>query len=253
MSIGGGLSVSVLGSADEPATRCHPVRERLGKIRTRLRSPATRHARQAHGRDDGGRAGRVRLRRRRPARHLLHQRRRPPIARQAVAGRLESPVPQRRQLSLLRCDGARRSRRHRVHDRCGRRRLRQRRASGPFRRGRAAQPAAAQHGPRNLRRCHGRRRHQELHLVGRRRMVRLRQRRTPRSVRRELRGLDARGQQVLRRPVARHPRLLSSEALPRSGQRAVPQPRRRHVRRRVSEIRHRRSDWQGHERRVRGL
>ena len=49
--------------------------------------------------------------------------------------------------------------------------------------------------------CEGR--DQELHLVGRGRVVRLRQRRLARSLRRQLRGLDARGQQVLRRPRAR--------------------------------------------------
>ena len=56
--------------------------------------------REAPGRDDGRRAGRVRLRRRRPARHLLHQRRAPAVAREGIARRLEPPVPQRRRAAI---------------------------------------------------------------------------------------------------------------------------------------------------------
>ena len=90
----------------------------------------------------------------------------------------------------------------------------------------------------------------ELHVVGRGGLARLRQRWLAGSLRRQLRGLDARDQQVLRRPRTQPPGLLPPEALPRPGQRAVPQQARRHLRGRLRQVAHRSVDRQGHERRI---
>ena len=133
-------------------------------VRPVLRPRPASHAREEHGRDDGRRAGGVRLRRRRPARHLLHQRR-------ADCRRFERRSPKDwnrlfrndRRAAIHRCDrGGRRARRG-LHDRRSRGRLRQRRPRRSVRGGRSAQPAAAQHGRGRFEDVTADGRDQELH------------------------------------------------------------------------------------------
>ena len=105
------LSVFICGQSMRLGRDARPPRSAFAKSpragRHFLRSREQSHRSQAHDRDHARRHRRLRLRWRRPARHLLHQRRGHPFARKVVAQILEPPLSQRRQLEVPRCHRSR--------------------------------------------------------------------------------------------------------------------------------------------------
>ena len=165
------------GHGADPGALGHPSRSADAashSIRERHREGGPHHAsrsepdgRQEHGRDDGRRAGRLRLRRRRAARHLLHERREAAIALQGRAGAVEPAVSKSRRHDVRGRHRARRRGGRGLLDRRRRRRLRQRRPHRSVRRRHQRQSAVSQPRRRHVRRCDGGERDQELHMVGR--------------------------------------------------------------------------------------
>ena len=148
--------------------------------------PSRRPRKEVHRRIDERRRGAVRLRQRRPARHLLRRFADRGDRRRSEAGAQRAlPEPWRLQVQ----------RRHRQsrrrpswlgHGRLHRRR-RRRRVGGPLRDRARRQQALSQQSRRNVQRRHGARRRRRRRLVGGLRFRRLRSRWRPRSLRQPLR------------------------------------------------------------------
>ena len=173
---------------------------------------------EASDRNHRRRRRRARLRWRRPARPLLHQRRQPARSGEARRRVVEPPLPQSRQRRLRGCHREGRSARRGLQHRRGRGGLRQRRPSRSLRRRGETQRAVPQSRRWHVRRRHRQSRHSRRALVRGRRLVRLRRRRLPGPVRGELRG---RG---IRRPSrsARIPRAARMRTAIRSSTPACP-------------------------------
>ena len=213
-----------------------------------VRLPALAHAGEVFRRERARRRRGLRLQRRRPPRHLFHQRRQDAGSREGLADLLESPLPQRRPDALHRRHRRGRSGGRGLCNRGGGRRLRQRRPRRSVRRRRAHEPALSQSRRRALRGRHQSRRHRQRRIRRWRRLVRLRQRRPARSARRELRALVARREPVVRRRREAHHHLLPPAHVQGPAESALRQPRRPHLRGRLGAGRPGGAHRQGHER-----
>ncbi len=184
--------------------RAGPVRGSPGLVRHHLRPRQRHHPGQADHRLDAGRRGRARLRRRRPAGRLLHQRGPDPRAGEGRPALLEPALPQRGRGQVPRRDRASGGPGRGLLDGRLGGRLRQRRPDGPLRDGREPQHPVPQPGRRDLRGRHRTRRglrrfRRPQALVGRGGLAGLRPGRRPRPLRGQLPRLVAPQQQALRR------------------------------------------------------
>ena len=231
------LLVALAGVRRRMQSACSPARQRATAERHHVRPGPRTDARQAPHRDDAGRLGRVRLRRRRAGRSLLRQRQRHP----AGPSRRLVPQPALSQPRRFQVRG---------HDCSGRRRR-----AGASRWARPLPTSTTTVTPtcsclasgsrllyRNTRQRHVRGRHAAAGIRPRAWSVaagwtRRRSRRAARSVRRQLLDWNGKARPVLRRSDARHPRLLPPEVLRRACPTAVSQPRQRHIRRHLEKSR----------------